>query len=322
MEAWGIMLTSVSTRSPKISPYLFLILAPLFWAGNFVFGKPLLEALAPFAINLIRWLVACIVLVTLTLLFEGRFPRPARHQWLGLVAMSLTGVVLFNALVYLSLVYTTSTNAALINGATPVLTMILAAAVGLDRLTGRRLAGAFISLVGVVWIVVRGSLGALIGLSFNRGDLIMLVAALVWAIYTILLNRMTGTLSPLATLTIITVLALPPLAVIGGYELSTQPLGPITPVIGAGFLYIGVVASVAAFMAWSVGIRGVGAARGAIFVNLIPLFTAGIAVLTLGERLGLVQLIGGLLVIGGVTLASSRGWKRADDGPTMSPGTK
>jgi drug/metabolite transporter (DMT)-like permease len=101
-----------------------------------------------------------------------------------------------------------------------------------------------------------------------------------------------------------------------------QPLGPITPVIGAGLLYIGVVASVAAFMAWSVGIRGVGAARGAIFVNLIPLFTAGIAVLTLGERLGLVQLIGGLLVIGGVTLASSRGWKRADDGPTMSPGTK
>ena len=306
------MLASISKRSLKGSPYLFLTLAPLFWAGNFVFGKPLLEALPPFSINLIRWLIACIVLVTLTFLFEGRFPWPAPHQWLGLAAMSLTGVVLFNALVYLSLIYTTSTNAALINGATPVLTMILAAVVGLDRLTGRRLAGAFISLVGVAWIVSRGSLGALIDLSFNRGDLNMLVAALVWAIYTILLNRMTGTLSPLATLTIITVLALPPLSVIGGYELLAQPLGPITPVTGAGLLYIGVVASVAAFMAWSVGIRGVGAARGAIFVNLIPLFTAGIAVLTLGEQLGLVQLIGGLLVIGGVTLASSRGWKPAD----------
>jgi drug/metabolite transporter (DMT)-like permease len=150
----------------------------------------------------------------------------------------------------------------------------------------------------------------------------MLVAALVWAIYTILLNRITGTLSPLATLTIMTVLALPPLTLIGGYELLAQPLGPIIPVIGVGLLYIGVVASVAAFMAWSIGIRGVGAARGAIFVNLIPLFTAGIAVLTLGERVGLVQLIGGLLVIGGVTLASSRGWKRADGGQMMSPATK
>jgi drug/metabolite transporter (DMT)-like permease len=279
-----------------------------------VFGKPLLEALPPFGINLIRWVLACIVLVPLTLALEGRFPRPARRQWFGLAVMALTGVVLFNALVYLSLRYTTSTNAALINSVTPILTMVLAAAVGLDRLTGRRLAGAFVSLVGVSWIVSRGSLEALIELSFNRGDLIMLVAALVWAIYTILLNRTRGALSPLATLTIVALLALPPLIVIGGYELISNPVGPITPVVVVGLVYVSVLASVAAFMAWSVGIEGIGAARGSIFLNLIPVFTAVIAMITLGERVGLVQLIGGLLVIGGVTLASSRGWKRADTG--------
>ena len=300
---------SLGTRSPKGSPYLFLVLAPLFWAGNFVFGKPLLEALPPFGINLVRWVLACLVLVPLTLALEGRFPRPARHQWPTLVAMALTGVVLFNALVYLSLLYTTSTNAALINGTTPILTMVLAAAIGLDRLTGRRLAGALVSLAGVGWIVSRGSLGALIGLSFNRGDLIMLVAALTWAIYTILLNRMRGALSPLATLTIVAVLAVPPLGVIGGYELMSRPIGTITPTVVVGLGYISVLASVAAFMAWSVGIKGIGAARGSIFLNLIPVFTAVIAVLTLGERIGLVQLIGGSLVIGGVTLASLRGRK-------------
>jgi len=304
------LLGSIGARSPKGSPYLFLVLAPLFWAGNFVFGKPLLEALPPFGINLVRWVLACLLLVPLTLALEGRFPRPARHQWPTLAAMALTGVVLFNALVYLSLLYTTSTNAALINGTTPILTMALAAAIGLDRLTGRRLAGALVSLVGVGWIVSRGSLGALIGLSFNRGDLIMLVAALTWAIYTILLNRMRGALSPLATLTIVTVLAVPPLGVIGGYELMSRPIGTITPMVVVGLVYIGVLASVAAFMAWSVGIKGVGAARGSIFLNLIPVFTAVIAVLTLGERIGLVQLIGGSLVIGGVTLASSGGRKR------------
>jgi drug/metabolite transporter (DMT)-like permease len=302
----GVTLGSIEARNPKGSPYLFLVLAPLFWAGNFVFGKPLLEALPPFGINLVRWVLACLVLVPLTLALEGRFPRPARHQWPTLVAMALTGVVLFNALVYLSLLYTTSTNAALINGTTPILTMVLAAAVGLDRLTGRRLAGALVSLVGVGWIVSRGSLGALIGLSFNRGDLIMLVAALTWAIYTILLNRMRGALSPLATLTIVSVLAVPPLGVIGGYELMSRPIGTITPTVVLGLGYISVLASVAAFMAWSVGIKGIGAARGSIFLNLIPVFTAVIAVLTLGERIGLVQLIGGSLVIGGVTLASLR----------------
>ena len=304
-----VALGSIGARSPKGSPYLFLVLAPLFWAGNFVFGKPLLEALPPFGINLVRWVLACLVLVPLTLALEGRFPRPARHQWPTLVAMALTGVVLFNALVYLSLLYTTSTNAALINGTTPILTMVLAAAVGLDRLTGRRLAGALVSLAGVGWIVSRGSLGALIGLSFNRGDLIMLVAALTWAIYTILLNRMRGALSPLATLTIVSVLAVPPLGVIGGYELMSRPIGTITPTVVVGLGYISVLASVAAFMAWSVGIKGIGAARGSIFLNLIPVFTAVIAVLTLGERIGLVQLIGGSLVIGGVTLATLRGRK-------------
>ena len=305
----GVTLGSIEARNPKGFPYLFLVLAPLFWAGNFVFGKPLLEALPPFGINLVRWVLACLVLVPLTLALEGRFPRPARHQWPTLVAMALTGVVLFNALVYLSLLYPTSTNAALINGTTPILTMVLAAAVGLDRLTGRRLAGALVSLVGVGWIVSRGSLEALIGLSFNRGDLIMLVAALTWAIYTILLNRMRGALSPLATLTIVSVLAVPPLGVIGGYELMSRPIGTITPTVVLGLGYISVLASVAAFMAWSVGIKGIGAARGSIFLNLIPVFTAVIAVLTLGERIGLVQLIGGSLVIGGVTLASLRGRK-------------
>ena len=89
-----------------------------------------------------------------------------------------------------------------------------------------------------------------------------------------------------------------------------HPIGSITPLVVVGLVYVGVLASVAAFIAWSVGIEGIGAARGSIFLNLIPVFTAVIAVLTLGERIGLVQLIGGSLVIGGVTLASLGGRKR------------
>ena len=128
----------------------------------------------------------------------------------------------------------------------------------------------------------------------------MVLAALSWAIYTVVLNRTRADLSPLATLMIVTVLALPPLGIVGGYELITQPVGPVTSVVVLGLIYVGVLASVAAFMAWSIGIEGIGAARGSIFLNLIPVFTAVIAVLTLGERIALVQLVGGLLVIGGV----------------------
>lgn len=290
--------------SLKIPPYVFLTLAPLFWAGNFVFGKPLSEALPPFGINLIRWLLACVILVPLMLYLEGRFPRPARQLWPGLVVMALTGVLMFNSLVYLSLEYTTSTNAALINGATPILTIVLAAAVGFDRLTGRRVAGALTSLVGVGWIVSRGSLEALANFSFNRGDLVMLIAALLWAVYTVLVIRVTRVLTPLAVTTITAVLALPLSVLIGGYELTTQPLGEITPVVVLGLVYVGVVASVGAFLFWSIGIKGIGAARGSVFLNLIPVFTAVLAAVALDERPGFPQLVGGLLVICGVTLAS------------------
>jgi len=258
----------------KLFPYIFLTLAPLFWAGNFVFGQPLSEALPPFGINLIRWLLACAILIPLTLAFEGRFPRPARHLWPSLVTMAITGVLLFNALVYLSLEYTTSTNAALINGITPILTIILAATIGSDRLTGRRLVGAFGSLIGVSWIISQGSLEAFLSFSFNRGDLIMMVAALLWAIYTILVNRVMHTLSPLATATITTMLSLPLLVVVGGYELAKGPIGPITPVVVISLVYIGSVASVAAFISWSIGIGGVGPARGSVFLNLMPVYTA------------------------------------------------
>jgi drug/metabolite transporter (DMT)-like permease len=233
--------------------------------------------------------------------------------------MALTGVLLFNSLVYLSLGYTTSTNAALINGATPILTIVIAAMAGFDRLTGRRMAGALTSLMGVGWIVSRGSLEALSSFAFNRGDLVMLVAALLWAIYTVLVIRVTRVMSPLAVTTIAAVLALPLSALIGGYELATQPIGEITAVVILGLVYVGVVASVGAFLFWSIGVKGIGAARASVFLNLIPVFTALIAAIALNERPGLPQLVGGLLVICGVTLASSsKGRPPADAKPAPS----
>jgi drug/metabolite transporter (DMT)-like permease len=287
----------------KIPPYVFLILATLFWAGNFTFGRVLSEALPPFGINLIRWSIACVLLVPLALAREGRIVRPAPGLWPALLVMSVAGVLLFQALVYLSLRFTTSVNAALIAATTPIMTLLIAAAVGTDRLTGRRVTGAVLSLGGVAWLISRGSLGALLGLSVNRGDLIMVLAAFLWAVYTVLSQRVLRTLSPLAMTTTTALLALPFLALIGGYELWARPIGTITPIVVLGLFYVGIMASVAAFLCWNAGIGGVGAARGAVFLNLMPVFTASMAVPLLGERLGAAQLLGGLLVVFGVTLA-------------------
>ncbi len=299
----------------KIPPHVLLVFATLFWAGNFVVGGPLVEVLPPFGLNLVRWCIALCVLVPLTLLREGTaFVRPAARLWPSLLVMAVTGVLLFNSLVYLALSETTSVNAALINGATPILALFVAAALGDGRPTGRGLLGSFVCLLGVAWVVSRGSLETLANLSPNRGDLLMLVAAFCWALYTVLGGRVTRTLSPLAATTVSVVLAFPLLIITGGYELATREHGEIIPAVLAGFLYIGIVAGVAAFLSWTAGIGRLGAARGAIFLNLIPLFTAAIAVSALGERLVTAQILGGLLVLLGVSLVSYRRREKAMSG--------
>lgn len=304
----------------KVPPQAFLILATLCWAGNFVVGVPLVEVLPPFALNAVRWFVACAVLVPLALRREGAgFVRPALGRWPALLVMGVTGVLLFNALVYWALTSTTSINAALIAGAIPILTLFVAAALGGGLPTGRRLLGSLVCLAGVAWIVSRGSVAALVNLSFNRGDLLMLVAAVCWAVYTVVGGNASRALSPLAATTASAVLVMPLLVLIGALELLAQPagaVGPFTPAAVLGILYVGVVASVVAFLAWNAGVGRLGAARGAIFLNLVPLFTAAIAVPVLGEGVVVAQLFGGLLVLAGVTLVS---WPARGEGKRAVP---
>ncbi len=135
--------------------------------------------------------------------------------------MSVAGVVLFQSLVYLSLRSTGSIDAAIIAATTPIMTLLIAAAFGADRMTGRRSAGALLSLLGVAWVVSGGAPAALLSLSVNRGNLTMLLAAFLWAVYTALSQRVLRSLSPLYTTTVTALMALPLLALLGGYELLT-----------------------------------------------------------------------------------------------------
>lgn len=254
------------------------------------------------------------MLVPLSLFIEGPAAlRPLRANprlWVMLGVMAASGVLTFNSLVYLALAETTSTNAALINATTPILTIFLGALVGdvvgtgRGEITARGLVGALLGVAGVAWIVSRGSLATLTELSLNRGDALMLLAALAWALYTVVSGGVAREMSPLSAVTVSALMALPVLAVIGGPGLAGSG-SAFTPLIISGLIYVGLFASVAAYLSWNTGIGRLGASRGAIFLNLIPVYTALLAFLVLGERLEPAQLAGGLLVLLGVTLVNT-----------------
>jgi drug/metabolite transporter (DMT)-like permease len=288
----------------RMPPRLLLALAALLWAGNFVVGRTLVEVLPPFGMNAIRWCIALAALLPLTLVWEGRASlRVAGKLWLPLLIMGATGVLLFNSLVYLALESTTSVNAALITAATPTLTLLILALIGDGRPTPRGLLGTFVGLSGVGLVVLGGASGAI--LSLNPGDAVMLVAAVCWAIYTVVGGKVSHSISPLAATTTSAAVIFPLVLLAGGIDLAGAPPAEASAAVFSGLLYIGLAAAVAAFLAWNAGVARLGAARAAIFLNLIPVFTAALAVPLLGERLTAVQLSGGLLVFLGVVLVSS-----------------
>lgn len=141
-------------------------------------------------------------------------------------------------------------------------------------------------------------------LSLNRGDALMLVAALAWALYTVVSGGVARQMSPLSAVTVSALMALPVLAVIGAPGLEGSGAA-FTPLVVSGLIYVGLFASVAAYLSWNTGIGKLGASRGSIFLNLVPVFTALLAFVVLNERLAPAQIAGGALVLLGVTLVNT-----------------
>jgi drug/metabolite transporter (DMT)-like permease len=212
--------------------------------------------------------------------------------------MGLTGVFGFNSLLYTSLKSTTAANAALINGTGPLIFSLMAALTLRERLTARNLAGALVSLAGVVIIISGGSLDALLGLRFNLGDLLVLAAVVVWGVYSMLGRLVTRTRSAFAATALSNWIGLAMLYPAAIVEQARQPAAPGWLVILAA-VYIGVGPSFVSFLAWNEGVRRVGATRATVFYNMLPFYGTLLGVLILHEPLGWAQVIGGALILAG-----------------------
>lgn len=292
--------------APSLAPaYLALAAAALFWGGNWVLARWIQNQFPPQTLGLLRWGSAAILLLPWGLPATLRAWPAVRREWKRLTVLGMIGVTGFSALSYTGLSFTTSINGSLLNTAAPVFIIVMSAMGFGERIGLMEVAGVAVSIVGVILIVARGSFAALLAMQVNAGDAIVLVAVLLWAVYTVLLRRWRIQLPPMVFLftTIVLSLPLPIATTVLEYALGAPAPNPDT--IGyLAILYLGLFPSIAAYACWNFGVSRAGAARATLFQYLIPVFAAILAVMLLGEEIKLFHIIGAGLIIGGLLLAA------------------
>jgi drug/metabolite transporter (DMT)-like permease len=284
--------------------YLLLCLTMLFWAGNWVIGRALRDAVEPVALNLARWVIAVVVLAPFALpALRGKGAVIRRHAGI-LALLSLTGVALFHAMVYVGLKTTTTVNAILLNSSLPLFILACSWILEREKSTLRQVGGVLLSFAGILVILSRGDLEGLRQFDVHAGDLWILVAMPIWGVYSVLLKRRPPELGGVSLLFVLALGGVLLLAPAAALEAAYAPPRWLSGEAAAGVLYIGLFASVLAFICWNKGVAIVGANAAGFTLHLLPVFGTLLAIAFLGESFQPFHAAGIATILAGVLVAT------------------
>jgi drug/metabolite transporter (DMT)-like permease len=284
-------------------PYLLLSLTALFWAGNIVLGRYVAGHVPPMTLSCVRWIGAFLMLLPFAWPHLERDWPVLRARLPLMIGLSATGFAFNNALSYWALQYTEALNALLIQSGGPLFVALWSLVLFGVRLTRAQLAGIAISLTGVLTIILRGDLGTLAGIRFNVGDVMFAGALLSFGLYSALMPRrpVTHQLSLISFTVACGALLLLPFSI---WEYSTGRALKFDAITMATLAYVVIFPSTLAYLFFNRGIALIGPNRAAPFFHLVPVFGSAMAILLLGEQPRLFHLVGYLLVLAGVVVAS------------------
>ena len=282
--------------------YLKLLLTAIFWGGTFIAGRMLAGTVAPFAAAFFRFLIAGGCLYAILWHREGRIAPLRGRQLLSVVLLGMTGVFAYNAFFFNGLRLVPAGRASIIIANNPIVISILSALLLGEHLSPVSITGILMSVCGAVIAISGGDPRALFTGGLGPGDLLIFGCVASWSAYSLLGKRVMGYLSPLA--------ATAHAAAAGGLMLSIPACfsGMLHDVAGYGLrdwasmAYLGIFGTVLGFVWYYDGIRTIGASRASLFINFVPISAICLAHVILGEPLKPSLVIGGALVLGGVTL--------------------
>lgn len=288
----------------RFSTLMFLLLPPLFWAGNIVLGRAMVGHIPPLALSFWRWTIAFAVIAPFTLGTLWAQRQELKVRWRDLLMLGIVGIGIYNSFQYLALQTSPALNVTLIVASGPVFTLLSGALFFHSPVSRGQVIGAALSLLGVLWVVAHGDVEKILALRLTPGDGYILFAIATWSIYTWWLRTRRPNLAAAPLLTaqmFIGALAILP------FYLAEQHWNPVPLQIDPRTLwtlaYVGLFPSLAAYFCWDRAVARTGANLPAYFVNLTPVFAAGLAGIFLGESIALFHLVGALLIFLGIVVA-------------------
>lgn len=291
-------------NTKKVSGYIYAIGATAIWSGNFIIARGLSDTIPPVSLAFWRWVVAVVVFLPFAskLLIAER--KILKDNLPYLCVTALLGITVFNTLIYFAGHTTTAINLSLISITFPVFIVILSRFVFGELITVNKGVGILLVATGILFLISNGKFSELLNISFAIGDLWMLLAAITFAVYSILLKRKPAQLSiwtlQLSTF-ILGLLFLTPFFI---WEYLSAPSVEINSNVIGSILYVGIFASLVAFVLWSKAIETIGPTKSGMLYYTLPLFSMILASIFLGEAVTQVHFFSALLIVSGILTAN------------------
>ena len=287
--------------------YIFLLLTVTFWAGNFVVGKfASLYEVPPFSLNFYRWLFAWLILAPFT------FPEIIKKKeyiiknYKLFIILGVTSITIFNSIVYYSLNFTQVISGVLMISTIPVMIMLFSSILKIEKTNIFQIIGVIFSFVGVITIITKANLEILKNLDFNKGDITMVIAMFSWALYSTLLKGKKYELTQISLLQVVITFGL--IFLIPVYYIEYQ-VGfrinlelPFILILSYVVLFPGL----ASFLLWIKGISMIGANRSGVFLHLMPILSAIMAIVFFSEKFMFYHILGAFFIITGILLSNKK----------------
>ena len=286
--------------------YAALTLTALLWSTNFIIGRAVRNDVSPTALNFLRWAIAFLILVPITLRDLQAHRATLMRHWKLIALLGFTGIAAFQTLGYVALTTTTALNTILLLALAPLAIVVLSWLALGERVTRVQALGLGISLVGAAVLILHGDPATLAGMRFNAGDLWMLLAVVLWAVYSVLLRRRPAEVPPLALHTVSVAAGTLWMLPAFGWQATHGSALPSSMAAWMAVGFIAVISSALAHALWVRGVATIGPNRAGVFIHLIPVFGAVLAITFLDEELAAYHAAGAALALCGIVLTSRK----------------